>query len=126
MIWSRKLSKWIAIVLSALMLCYLAVDKLVLSPKRHAEFTGSATVSWIAPTENEDDSPLTDLAGYVIHCWTQTGQHLNAIYVNDPEATRYAVENLSPGTYHCAVAAINADGIESALSNMESKTVPSE
>ena len=117
---------WIATVLSALVLCYLAVDKLMLPPQPQAEFSGSAMLFWIAPTENEDESQLTDLAGYVIHCWTQTGQHLSAIYVNDPEATSYAVENLSPGTYHCAVAAINAGGIESALSNMESKTVPSE
>ncbi len=124
MIRSKTLSKWIVIVLPALMLCYFAFDKLVLSPQRQAEITGSATLSWIAPTENEDDSPLTDLAGYVIHCWTQAGQHLNTIYVNDPGATSYAVENLSPGTYHCAVAAINADGVESALSNMLSKTVP--
>lgn len=124
MIRSKKLSKWTVVVLLALLLCYWAFDKLVLLPQQQAEISGSAMLSWIAPTENEDDSPLTDLAGYVIHCWTQAGQHLDAVYVDDPEATSYAVENLLPGTYNCAVAAINADGVESALSNILSKTVP--
>ena len=121
---SKKLTIWAAILLPALILCYFAFDELGLLPKPPTEFTGSTTLSWVAPTENEDDSPLTDLTGYVIHCWAQTGQHLDPIFVNDPQATSYVVENLAPGTYLCAVAAINAGGITSALSNLQPQTVP--
>jgi len=121
---SKKLSKWPVFVLLALMLCYFAIDKFVLVPQRSASVAGSATLLWIAPTKNADSSPLTDLAGYVIHCWREGGQHLDAIYVSDPDATSYAVDHLSPGTYDCAVAAINADGDQSALSNILSRTIP--
>jgi len=124
MIRLEKLSKWIVIMLAALVLGYFAFDIVVLSPQRQAEFDGSVTLSWIAPTENEDNSPLTDLAGYVIHYGTHAGQYSNTIYLDDPETTGYKFENLSPGTYYFAVAAINTDGAESTLSDMIAKTVP--
>ena len=124
MIRLEKPSKWIVIMLAALVLGYFAFDIVVLSPQRQAEFDGSVTLSWIAPTENEDNSPLTDLAGYVIHYGTHAGQYSNTIYLDDPETTGYKFENLSPGTYYFAVAAINTDGAESTLSDMIAKTVP--
>ena len=124
MIRLEKLSKWIVIMLAALVLGYFAFDIVVLSPQRQAEFDGSVTLSWTAPTENEDNSPLTDLAGYVIHYGTHAGQYSNTIYLDDPETTGYKFENLSPGTYYFAVAAINTDGAESTLSDMIAKTVP--
>ena len=120
----EKLSKWKVIVLAALVLGYFAFDKIVLSPQRQAESDGSVTLSWTAPTENEDNSPLADLAGYKIHYGTQAGQYSNTIYVDDPETTSYEVENLMPGTYYFAVTAINSDGGESAFSNMVEKKIP--
>ena len=120
----EKLSKWKVIVLAALVLGYFAFDKFVLSPQRQAEFDGSATISWTAPTENEDNSPLTDLAGYIIYYGTQAGQYTNTIYVDDPNTTSYEVKNLSPGTYYFAIVAFNYDGGQSDLSEMEAKTVP--
>ena len=124
MIRVEKLSMWTVIVLAALMLAYFAFDKIVLSPPRQAEFDGSVTLSWTVPTENEDMSPLTDLAGYIIHYGTQAGQYSNTIYVDDPKTTSYKFENLSPGTYYFAITAINTDDVESALSDMIAKTVP--
>ncbi len=120
----EKLSKWKVIVLAALVLGYFAFDKIVLSPQRQAESDGSVTLSWTALTENEDNSPLTDLAGYFIHYGTQAGQYSNTIYVDDPKTTSYKFKILSPGTYYFAITAINFDGSESALSNMIAKTVP--
>jgi len=111
-------------MLAALVLGYFAFDIVVLSPQRQAQFDGSVTLSWIAPTENEDNSPLTDLAGYVIHYGTHAGQYSNTIYLDDPETTGYKFENLSPGTYYFAITAINTDGAESTLSDMIAKTVP--
>jgi len=34
---------------------------------------GTALLSWTAPTENSDGSPLTDLAGYKIHYGSSHG-----------------------------------------------------
>ena len=120
----EKLSKWKVIVLAALVLGYFAFDKIVLSPQRQAESDGSVTLSWTAPSENEDNRPLADLAGYMIHYGTRAGQYSNTIHVDDPRVTSYEVENLSPGTYYFAITAISTDGAESALSNMIAKTVP--
>ena len=120
----EKLSKWKVIVLAALVLGYFAFDKIVLSPPRQAESDGSVTLSWTAPTENEDNSPLGDLAGYKIHYGTQAGQYSNMIYIDDPTTTSYKFNNLSPGIHYFAIMVINIDGRESALSNMIAKTVP--
>jgi hypothetical protein len=120
----NKLSKWTAIVLSALALGYFAFDKLVLSQQQEGEFSGSATLSWVPPTENEDDSPLTDLAGYAIHYSIQEGQSSETIYIDDPGITTYRVENLAPGTYYFSISAIDSNGGESSLSNVIAKTIP--
>ena len=123
MIRPKMMSKWIVIVLPALMLGYFAFDKIVLSSQRQAETAGSARISWTAPTENEDDGPLTEIAGYVIHYGTDAGQYSHIVVIKDPETTCYEFENLSPGTYYFAVTAINTDGLESTMSNMVVKKV---
>lgn len=117
-----KLSKWMAITLAALVAGYFAVDRILLSPQKQAAF--DVTLSWTAPIENDDNSPLTDLAGYVIHYGTQAGEYSNQIVVNDPKATSYIIDDLSPGTYYFAITAINADGANSAPSNVIVKTFP--
>ena len=124
MIHVERLSKWIAIVLIALVLGYFVFDNFVLSPQRQAVFHGSVTLSWAAPIENEDNSPLTDLAGYVIYYGTRAGQYSYRIHVDNPKTTGYKLENLSPGTYYFVMTAINTDGAESAMSDMIKKTVP--
>ena len=112
----KKLSGWVLVGL--LVLGGYVFHMAVLFPDR------STTLSWTAPTENENDGPLTNLAGYIIHCWTETGQYSNTMYVDDPSTTSYEVKQLSPGEYFCAVTAISEDGGESALSNVVAKTIP--
>ena len=124
MIRSRQLIKWTAIALSALVLGYIIFDKNVLPPQRQSENSGSATLSWAAPTENEDESSLTNLAGYVIHYTTPEGKYAESIYIDDPGTTTYTVENLTPGTYHFSISAVQSDGRESTLSNEMAKTIP--
>jgi hypothetical protein len=84
---------------------------------------GSATVSWVAPTENTDGSPLTDLAGYEI----RYGRNPNAldyqVRIDTPGLTIYTIENLSPGTWYFAVLARNRQGIVSSPSAVASKTI---
>jgi hypothetical protein len=114
------------VVVGTLVLAYIGFNINWVSSKEDAEPSGSLTLSWIAPTENEDASPITDLAGYVIRYGTRDDQLTNSVVVRDPKATIYRFENLKPGTYYFAIAAVNVHGFESALSNIVTKTVPSE
>ena len=115
----KKLPMWILVGLPVVVVVVcLVLYKTVLFPD------GTATLSWTAPTENENSEPLTDLAGYNIHCWSGAGQYTNTIHVDDPAITSYVIEKLPSGTYYCAISAINADGNESALSNVVAKFVP--
>ncbi len=85
---------------------------------------GVATVSWVAPIENEDDSPLTDLTGFVIH-YGQSEDRLNrSMRVSDPNAYSAVVTNLTTETrYYFAVTAVNSLSLESGLSPVVSKYV---
>ena len=87
--------------------------------------TGSATLTWTPPTQNEDGSPLTDLAGYKIYWGTTQGSYPNSATLNNPGLTSYVVENLLSGnTYFFVTTAFNSGGIESQRSNVASKTIP--
>lgn len=84
---------------------------------------GSATLSWTAPTQNTDGSPLDDLTAYKIYYGVNQGTYPNQIRIDNPGVTTYVVENLSPNTYFFVTTAVNSIGVESAFSNMASKTV---
>jgi len=86
--------------------------------------TGSVTLTWSAPTQNTDGSPLLDLSGYKIYWGTASGSYENSVTLNNPGLTTYVVENLTGGTYYFAATAINSSGVESSLSNEASKAVP--
>lgn len=86
--------------------------------------SGSAKLAWQAPTVDTDGSPLTDLEGFVIK-YGQAASSLNAsVTVGSPSTTSYTVQNLSSGTWYFAVLAYAADGSQSVLSNVVSKTIP--
>jgi len=85
--------------------------------------TGSATLAWSAPTQNEDGTPLADLAGYKIYYGVSQGNYPNQIRVDNPGLTSYVVDNLSPDTYFFVSTAFNNNGVESSFSNVAIKTV---
>lgn len=85
--------------------------------------TGSATVSWTAPTANSDGSPLTDLDSYRIQYGRASDELNQSANVTNPGLTSFPIENLSSGTWYFAVVAINSKGTESLLSNIASKTI---
>ncbi len=85
---------------------------------------GTATLSWTAPTHNEDGTLLTDLAGYRLYWGTTSGNYPNSVTINNPTVTTYLVENLSPGTYEFVATSFNAAGIESRYSGSAMKVVP--
>lgn len=86
---------------------------------------GNATLSWQAPTTNEDGSPLTDLAAYRIYWGQASGSYPNDVIVMNPGLTTFVVDNLTRGTtYFFAVKALNSNDLESAFSNEASKLIP--
>jgi hypothetical protein len=82
----------------------------------------STTLTWVAPTQNEDGSALTDLAGYKIYWGTTPGQYTDSATVG-AGLTTIVVENLSAGTYEFVATAINNSGVESRYSNPVTKTL---
>jgi hypothetical protein len=85
--------------------------------------TGSASLSWTAPTRNTDGTPLMDLAGYTIYYGTNPSALTQTVQVANPSAVSYVVSNLSAGTYYFAVVAYTAVGTQSAQSSESSKTI---
>jgi fibronectin type III domain protein len=88
-----------------------------------APTTGSATLSWTAPTENIDGTPITGLAGYHVYYGTSANALTTTITVADATETSYVVGGLAPGTYYFAVVAYNSAGVDSPESNVASKTI---
>ncbi|MFB3106645.1 MAG: hypothetical protein ACE1ZA_17210 [Pseudomonadales bacterium] len=83
--------------------------------------TTTVSLDWVAPTQNVDGTPLTNLAAYRIYYGSGSRSYDDFLDVTDPTATSYAVDVVS-GTYYVAMTAINGDGNESAYSNEVIKT----
>lgn len=86
--------------------------------------TGSATLSWNAPTTRTDGSPLTNLAGYLLRYGNSSGNYPNTITIDNPGLTSYVVDNLASGTWYFVLAAYDTDGFESSNTSPVSKTIP--
>lgn len=84
---------------------------------------GSATLTWTAPTENSNGSALTDLSGYHVYYGTSASSLTNVINITSPSTVTYVVTGLGTGTWYFAVAAYTNTGIDSAMSNIGSKTI---
>ncbi len=84
---------------------------------------GNVTLSWAAPTQNADGSPLTDLAGYKIYYGTSSGAYNHEISIDNPGTTTYVVDNLVPDTYYFAATSLNSTGVESEYSGEAVRTV---
>lgn len=84
---------------------------------------GTATISWLPPTQNTDGTPLTDLAGYRIHYGTSPSALTQVVEINNPGLTSYMIQNLTPATWYFSLRAYSSDGVESEPSNTASKRI---
>jgi hypothetical protein len=87
------------------------------------QVAGRATLSWEAPTQRVDGSPLTNLSGFKLYYGTSSSNLSNVVQVSDPGARSWIIENLTVGTWYFAASAYDQSGIESARSNVASKTI---
>jgi len=85
--------------------------------------TGSATVSWIPPTQNSDGTVLTNLAGYRIYYGTTPGNLSKTAVVANAGLTRYVISGLATQTWYFSMTAYNAAGFESPRTGVESIAV---
>jgi hypothetical protein len=88
-----------------------------------ATTTGTATLSWTAPTQDTSGSPITNLAGYNLYYGKTSTTMTSVIAVNNPASASYVIGNLAPGTWYFAVVAYNTQAVESTFSNIVSKTI---
>jgi hypothetical protein len=88
-----------------------------LTVNRETTGSGSATLSWIPPTQRTDSTPLTDLAGYRIYYGRMSKTYDYQIDVDNPGVVTYVVENLVSGDWYFALSAYDSQGLESDRSN---------
>jgi hypothetical protein len=86
--------------------------------------SGTATVSWVAPTTNTDGTPLADLDSYRIAYGRASGALDQSASVTNASLTSYTINDLTSGQWFFAVYAVNTAGLESSISNVATKTIP--
>ena len=84
---------------------------------------GTATVSWAIPTTNSNGTALTNLAGFRVYYGSTADSLTNVASIANSGITTYVVTNLAPATWFFGVRAYTTAGVESAISNVASKTV---
>jgi len=84
---------------------------------------GSITVQWLPPTERDDGTPLTDLAGYNLRWGTALGHYPNLATIPNAGVATYVIDELPPGTYYLVATAYDVYGIESDFSNVAMATI---
>jgi hypothetical protein len=85
--------------------------------------SGSATLSWIPPTQNADGSALTNLAGYRIYYGTNSSVLNMSVQVSNPGISTYVISNLPPATWYFTIKAYNSVNVESDFSKQVSKKI---
>lgn len=110
-----KSSFWVASIasLAAIALCLGARPVLA----------GDATLTWTAPTQRTDGSALTNLASYRIYYGTSATALTQTAPVTNPGLVTYTIQNLAPGTWYFSMTALDAGGLESARTNIVTKTI---
>lgn len=86
----------------------------------------SANLAWVTPATRADGTPLStsELAGYEIYYTNDSGSVNVSVPVAGGNTVSAVVGNLTSGTYHFSLSAIDTSGLKSALSTVASVTIP--
>ena len=89
------------------------------------EDTQVVALSWTAPVEREDGTPISmsEIAGYRVYYGTTEGNYPNELDIADSYNMQAMLSNLAPGTYYIVVTSYDMDGRESAFSEVVTKSV---
>jgi len=85
--------------------------------------SGSATLSWVAPTTTTTGTPLVDLAGYHVYYGMNETSLDHMVAIPGSSITTTVIEQLEPGTWYFATTAVDSRGLESAFSNIAQKVI---
>ena len=85
--------------------------------------SGSADVSWMLPTQNADQTALTDLAGVLVCYGTSPSNLSRCVVANGDSATNYTVTGLSAGTWYFVAQAFTTQGGLSSVTPTVSKVI---
>ncbi len=91
-----------------------------------AQVMGQAvTFMWEIPMENEDGTPLLDLAGFKLYQSAETGVYtgIPVSDIDNPGISTYVLEGVNEGLWYFVVTAYNVNGLESDHSNEIAKTI---
>jgi hypothetical protein len=83
----------------------------------------TVTLSWDAPTQNADGTPLGPLAGYHVYVGRDTNHLVLRGGITGTKSNNYVVTGLDSGTYCFAVRAYTFSGAESGNSAVFCKTL---
>jgi Fibronectin type III domain len=83
----------------------------------------TATLSWDAPTSNNNGTPLRDLAGYRIYYGSSPEDLSHTVQIGTVGLQTYVIDDLEAGTWYFAVRAVADNGTESTLSDIAVKTI---
>jgi len=78
-----------------------------------APVTGTVTLTWTAPTQNDDGTPLTNLAGYKLRYGTSATGLTQLVDIPNPTITSASIESLSAGTWYFTLSSYTTAGVES-------------
>lgn len=78
--------------------------------------SANVTLSWQAPTERADGTPLNNLAGFTIFYGRSSSDLDSTIDLNNPGLSRYVVENLTGGSWYFSMTAFDQQGLQSSRS----------
>ncbi len=75
-------------------------------------------LSWIAPSEREDNSALSlsEIAGYKIYYGTTQGDYRSSVNINDSSSVGHTLVDFPAGTYYFVVTIYDTEGRESSYS----------
>jgi hypothetical protein len=87
--------------------------------------SGTATLSWAAPTATTEGEPLplSTLSGYHIYYGTSASALTQSVAVSGASTTSFEISGLAAGTWFFAVAADATDGTEGARSAVASASI---
>jgi fibronectin type 3 domain-containing protein len=79
---------------------------------------GLITVSWIAPVEREDGTPISmsEIAGYRVYYGKSQGDYTRQVDIKKSSVMSATLSNLVAGIYYLVVTTIDDAGRESAFS----------
>ena len=83
------------------------------------------TLSWIAPVEREDGTPISmsEIAGYRVYYGTSQGNYSNQVEVAGSATMQVTLSNLVAGTYYIVVTTYDNDGRESDFSQVVTRSI---